>query len=391
MACDYCGLPVAGGRPAREGEPVYCCYGCRFAAQITRARGEQGHAAWMITRLGLSVFCTMGVMVFSLALYSRDVYSRGATDIHLGEAWVDLLRYVLLILATPVFLLLGLPILETAWAQVRRGTPALDALVVLGVAGAYASSYIATLRGEGDVYYETACMILVLITLGRSLEASAKIRAGQAVRELEALCPDEVEVRRDGRTLRVPARQVRRGDRMRVGPGRRIPADGRIIRGRSLVDERIVTGESLPVERNVGDVVHAGSLNVDGILTVEADAPGTHSLLFRLSDLLAEARRSRGRYERIADRAARLLTPVVIVLAGAGAVLGFLRGGGDEALMTALSVLLIACPCALGIATPLAVWIGLGTAARRGLLFRTAETMERLARVRVVALDKTGT
>jgi P-type Cu+ transporter len=390
--CDYCHLPVrVQGNVGGDG-PLYCCYGCRFAAQITQARGERGQATWMVTRLGGSIFLSMGVMVFSLAMYSQDVY-----DIDLSQEsafasqWIGLLRYASLVMATPVFLMLGLPILSNAFDQLARRQITTDALVIVGVGAAFLSSYISTLTDSGAVYYETACMILVLLTLGRYLEAIGRLRASEAVEKLHELVPDTVSVVRAGKSISVSAGDIRKDDVFEVAAGDRIAADGVIQHGRAHVDEMIVTGESVPVEKSPGDIVHAGGTNTDGLLTIRATTDGSDSALTRLLALLEEAKRSKGSYERLADRVAGVFVPVVIVLAGVAAFLGYGRGGTDEAIMTALAVLVISCPCALGIATPLAIWVGLGRGASRGVLFRNGETVEKLASVRAVAFDKTGT
>lgn len=398
IPCDYCGLPVPGSaaaqRRATEGisAALYCCYGCRFAAQVTLARGEEGHATWMLTRLGLAVFLSMGVMVFSMLGYGQDVYGGdSADDSSLAGALFSVMRYTSLILATPVFLLLGVPILAGAWEQLRARVVSTDALIMLGVIGALVYSYISTFADRGAVYYETACMILVLLTLGRYLEATGKLGASDAVRGLRELMPGEVALWRDGQMATVRAGEVRVGDVLLVRAGERCAADGVVEAGCAHVDEQMVTGESVPVEKSAGDSIHAGALATDGTLHVRASAVGADGTLARLIALLERARASKSPFERLADRLATLFVPMVVVLAVLGALLGFSRGGTGEAMMTFLAVLLIACPCALGIAAPLAVWVALGTAARRGILFRDGETLERLAQVRAAAFDKTGT
>jgi len=380
-------VDTAGGA-----EPQYCCYGCHLAAKITSARGDQGHATWLLTRLGVSTFLSMGVMVFSLALYSHNVY---------GEQWFEgsalsrdlygLMRYVLLLLATPVILLLGLPILSNAMHQLRSMRVATDALIVIGVAAAFGYSGVSTFRGSGPVYFETACMVLVLFTLGRYLEATGRLKATTAVSSLASLIPDDVAVWRNDREFMVPAEEVLVGDVLSIKAGDRVAADGRIESGSSHIDEQLLTGESAPVAKKVGDAVFAGTMNVDGMLRVRVEAIGGESAVGRLTELLEEARQSKGRYERMADRTVALFVPAVIAIAAVGALLGAAAGSAERMIMTPLSVLLIACPCALGIATPLAVWAGLGAAATRGVLFRNADALESLAGVRAVALDKTGT
>ncbi|MHC4065986.1 MAG: P-type ATPase, partial [Planctomycetota bacterium] len=307
--CDYCNLPVpgAGGGPqvAAPGGPIYCCYGCKLAAGVTRARGEEGQVNWLLTRLGVAVFLSMAVMVFSFFQYGREVYEADAAPASpLASSLAGLMRYISLVFATPVFVILGLPILSAAWTQFRNRIVSTDALVVIGVAAAFVYSYISTLTDRGATYYETACMILVLVTLGRWLEATGKLKASAAVQALEELIPAEVSVRRDGETMTLHSEQVRAGDLLLVAAGQRIAADGTIEQGQAQVDEQVVTGESAPVVKQVGDTVRAGTVDLDGGLAIRATAVGSDSTLGRLMRLLDQAKRCKGRYERLADRVA---------------------------------------------------------------------------------------
>ena len=394
VPCDYCHLPVrvrGTDDTARQTEPVYCCYGCSFAARITRQKGERGQATWMLTRLGLAGFLSMVVMIFSIFLYGREIYETEAGSAPMSTHVAQMLRYASLLVATPVLFLLGVPILRNAASQWRAGVVSTDALVVLGVTSAYVYSYIATIREFGATYFETACMILVLVTLGRWFEAVGRIHATERVRSLESLLPAELRVRRGGAVYTIPIDDVRTGDTLLVSAGDRISVDGRIAVGRAGIDEQIVTGESTPVVRQAGDVVRAGTMNLDGELEIVATAVGAETTLGRLKTLLEQARASKGRYERLADRVVVFFLPITLCLAGVAAYWGQLRGGADEAIMSALSVLLIACPCGLGIATPMAVWMSLSKAALAGAIFRSGEAIEKLARVRTFFFDKTGT
>jgi len=346
----------------------------------------------MVTRLGASVFLSMGVMVFSLAMYSLHVYHIDLSqESAFASRWIALLRYTSLLLATPVFLMLGVPILSNALDQIARRQMTTDVLVIVGVGAAFLSSYISTLTDRGAVYYETACMVLVLLTLGRYLEAIGRLRASEAVEKLHKLIPDRVMIMRAGKSVSVSPSEICKDDVFEATPGDRIAADGVIERGSAHVNEMIVTGESVAVEKSPGDSVVAGSVNTDGLLTIRATSGGSDSALARLLSLLEQAKRSKGSYERLADRVAGLFVPIVIGLSALAAVWGYHRGGGNEAIMTALAVLVVSCPCALGIATPLAIWVGLGRAAAGGVLFRNGQAVEKLARVRAIAFDKTGT
>lgn len=397
VRCDFCQLPVPGALghagALSPDQPVYCCYGCSFAAQVTRARGEGGQATWLLTRLGVAVFLSMAVMMFSMYLYRQEmpVDATAAAGSPLAYRLASVMRYLSLLFATPVFVMLGLPILTTAVEQFRRRVVSTDALVVLGVLAAFVYSYVSTLRDHGATYYETGCGILVFMTLGRWFEANSKLKASAAIQSLHALLPSNINVTRAGQMLAVAPADVLPDDLVHVAAGERIPVDGQIESGAAHVDEQIVSGESVPIERRPGDAVRAGTLSVDGALVVRTTTAGAESTLGRLIRLLEDARQSKSRYERLADRIASAFIPITVIVAAVAAVLGARRGGADDAILAALAVLLIACPCALGIATPMAVWVALGHAARRHVLFRNAEAVEILADVRAVCFDKTGT
>lgn len=388
--CDFCHLPVRAAREPGDNEPLYCCYGCLLAARITRARGEAGQINWLLTRLGVSVFLSMTVMMFSMYLYRQHyVGAAEATEVSLRLGGV--MRYLSLLFAAPVFVMLAPPIFENAVRGLRRGLMGTDALVILGVAAAFVYSYVSTVGEGGATYYETGCVVLVFMTLGRWLEAQGKWRASEAILSLQSLFPDLVRVRRGAREQDARPSEIVAGDVMLIPAGQRIAADGVIESGRAMIDEQLLTGESLPVSREPGDRLCAGTLNVDGQLAVRATVVGTDSTLGRLIRLLEDARLRRSRVEQLADRVAGAFVPITIGLAVVAGYWGYLRGGWAEAILSPLAVLLIACPCALGIATPTAVWMALGAAARRSILFRGGDELESLARVRAVAFDKTGT
>lgn len=391
MNCDFCHLPVSGrAGSTTAGEPVYCCYGCRLAADITRSRGEPGRVNWMLARLGLSIFLTMSVMMFSMYLYRQGNLAASPNSLDVQTALGQMMRYLCLIFATPVFVLLAPSIFANAVEQARVRVLSTDALVVLGVGASFVYSYFGTLSGNGQTYYETGCAILVFMTLGRWLEASGKLRATDAVRSLESLFPETVEIERAGTRLEVKPDEVQTNDRLFVPAGQRVAADGFIEKGRAGIDEQIITGESTPVSRTSGDFVRAGSLNLDGSLLIRATATGVGSTLGQMIELLETAMKSRTHIQRISDRFATIFVPIVAVLA-AVALLRAWNLGIDVAVMNALAVLLIACPCALGIATPMALWVALGAAAKRHILIRDGRAMEDLSRVRAVCFDKTGT
>ena len=400
--CDYCGLPVTGGwlfarkRPIAvvptAPEPLYCCLGCRLAADITRSRGEEGAANWTLVRLGLALFFTLNVMVFTMALWSQDVYGVGPDGVvPLADALAELFRWLCLIFAIPVLLLLGVPMAGSAWSALRGGTPTADLLIVVGVAASYAFSAVSVIRESGHVYFEVGCMVLILVTLGRWIEATGRWRAGVALAALDSLLPERVRLVADGIERSVSSRSVRAGDCVRVLPGERFAADGEIIRGRASIDEHVFTGESQPVVKQSGDAVTGGTTNIDGDVLVKLSTATGEGGLRRLVDLVREARNSKGRYQRLADRAAVWFLPAVIAVAAATLVYHTASVGIERGMLAALAVLLVACPCALGLATPMAVWSALGTASEAQVLFKNAESLERLATIRAVRFDKTGT
>ncbi len=391
-ACAFCHLPL-GGRAVEDDGPAFCCFGCRLAAQIAGTGEASGEARRLLARLGIATFFTMNVMVFSLVLWSQEIDAVSPENAGpMADALRDLFRAVSLLLSVPVFWLLGIPLMINAWAQVRRGIVATDGLIALGVAAALAYSAASVFGDRDRTYFEVVCMVLVLVTLGRWMEALGKQRTTEAVESLDRLLPETVRVRRGEHPESVlPLAELRVGDSVRVLPGERIPCDGRIRRGRAAIDEGLLTGESVPTTRGPGDVVAAGTWNVDGALVLEAAAEADRGTVARLTELVRAALGAQGRFERLADRVARFFVPLVLAVAGATAIVHGRTGGFEEGLLAGLAVLLIACPCALGLATPMAVWTAVGTAARHQVLFRSGTALERLARVDSIFFDKTGT
>lgn len=394
-ACDYCGLPLPqplwgdGHRDSSDERPAYCCFGCRFAASVTGERGDEGAARWTLTRLGLAIFLTMNVMVFTLVLWSYDAYGID-TDQNLPASLAELLRSACLLLSLPVLLLLGKPLLESAWATTRQGVLSTDLLVLCGVAAAYVYSIVSVVRGAGATYFEVGCMVLVMITLGRWLEATGKLRASHALDDLQQLLPETVQVKRGG-WRSIPLSEVAVGEVLMVRPGERIPADGVLIDGTTTVDEQFLTGESWPVTKSPGESLAGGSLNLDAPAQVRVSLKPGEGTLDRLIAAVQQAREAKGRYQRTADRVVAWFIPAVAVIALLTLGTHGLTAGWGQGLMAALAVVLVACPCALGLATPLAVWCAMGVAARNRAIFRSGEALERLAEVRALRIDKTGT
>ncbi|HVX62199.1 MAG TPA: cation-translocating P-type ATPase [Pirellulales bacterium] len=394
--CSYCGLPLVGfwRRRAEAGadEPRFCCYGCRFASEVAGQAGAHGEANWMLARLGLAIFLTLNVLMFTMALWTQDVYQESPDAASALTLSLDgLFRYLALVLSLPVLWLLGGALAAGAWRDLRSGQPSTDLLLVLGVAASYAYSAVSVVRGAGAVYFEVGCVVLVMVTLGRWLEATGKLRTTEALDSLEKLLPAEVSVICDSQEKVVSLSEVRCGDRLRVRAGERFAVDGRILRGRAAVDEQVFTGESQPAVKEPGDAVLSGTLNLDGDLLVEVTAAAEQGSLRRLIAAVHEARLAKGAYQRLADRAAQLFLPAVAAIALVSAGWHAAEHGPEAGVMTGMAVLLIACPCALGLATPLAVWAALGRAAQCQVVYRNGEALERLAQVRGVVFDKTGT
>ncbi|HEY6110188.1 MAG TPA: heavy metal translocating P-type ATPase, partial [Gemmatimonadales bacterium] len=313
-----------------------------------------------------------------------------------------LLRLLLLGLTLPVLLWSGRRFYKGAWSGFRHRTADMNTLIAVGTGAAFLYSVIATLVPgvftraglPADVYYESVCAIIALILLGRLLEARAKGRTSAAIRRLAALAPALAHVEREGGVQDIPVAAVAVGDRMVVKPGERIPADGAIIEGASALDESMLTGEPMPVSKHPGDEVIGGTLNTTGSFTFTATRVGKDTALGQIVRLVEEAQASKAPIQTLADRVAGVFVPVVIAIALTAFVLWFDLGPRPAFLFSTIAlvtVLIIACPCALGLATPTAILVGTGRAAEQGVLIRGGEALERLAKVRTVLLDKTGT
>jgi len=309
-----------------------------------------------------------------------------------GQHWM-LPGWLQLALATPVQFWLGARFYRAGWHALRAGSGNMDLLVALGTSAGYGLSLYHLWRGDSQaLYFETSAVIVTLILLGKWLEARAKRQTTAAIRALQALRPARARVLRDGVERELPIAQLRVGDRVVILPGERIAADGRIREGRSHVDESLITGESLPVPRQEGDRVTGGAINGEGRLVVETLAVGAETALARIIRLVEDAQAKKAPIQRLVDRVSAVFVPVVIALALI-TLLAWGLGTGDwnQAILNAVAVLVIACPCALGLATPTAIMAGTGAAARAGLLIKDAEALELAHRIDTVAFDKTGT
>ena len=298
------------------------------------------------------------------------------------------------LLATPVQFWLGARFYRAGWVALRHGSANMDVLVALGTSAAYGLSVVQMLRGGPmpHLYFESSAVVITLVLLGKWLEARAKRQTTDAIRALQALRPPTARVRRDGVEHDVDSATLLEGDLLVVRPGERVAADGIVMEGRSHLDESLLTGESLPVARQPGDPVTGGAVNGEGLLLVRATAVGAESTLARIVRRVESAQGGKAPIQRLVDRVSAVFVPVVLVLALL-TWLGWGLGTGQwsDGLVAAVSVLVIACPCALGLATPAAIMVGTGAAARLGILIKDAEALELTHGVRTVAFDKTGT
>jgi Cu+-exporting ATPase len=311
-------------------------------------------------------------------------------------------RWLQLVLTTPVVLYCGAPFYRGAWAALRHRAADMNTLVALGTGSAYVYSVVALLTNMHDrmgmpapVYFEAAAVIIALILLGRMLEARAKGRTSEAIKRLIGLQARVASVVRDGREIEIPIEAVVPDDIIIVRPGERIPVDGVVTDGVSTVDESMLTGESLPVDKTVGDVVFGGTINSTGSLKFKATKVGRETMLARIVDMVEKAQGSKAPIARLADVISGVFTPIVLCIAIATFAAWFVLAPTETrftlALVNFVSVLIIACPCALGLATPTAIMVGTGLGAEHGILVRSGESLETAHRISTVVLDKTGT
>ncbi|MBJ6726088.1 heavy metal translocating P-type ATPase [Geomesophilobacter sediminis] len=374
--CSHCGLPIRGGAGAA---PLFCCHACRLAAAIV-GKSRDGVRNWALLRLGVGTLLAMNVMMISLLLYADSV----------NQPTIPLFRKVLFGLSAPALAILLPPFF--ALPSRRSGASLrMEALVAAGSLSAFAVSAVHTWGGSGPVYYDTATMLPVLVTLGRLLEGAAKSGAAELLRSLEALLPETALRVDDGQCREVPVAELRPGDLIRLRPGERIAADGIIVEGTTTVEEGGFTGEPLPRLCRRGDPVTAGTVNGNGSVVIRAERTGPELLLHRIINLVQKAWRSPSEAERLAARAAALFIPAVLVVAVAALCFWFWQGDPGRGWLAALSVAVVACPCTMGIATPLATSLAIARAAKEGVIVRGGAVMEGIARTDLLYVDKTGT
>lgn len=348
------------------------------------ARGEE---ASLTRRLRVAAVFTLPLLVLAMAHGLADF--RGSRQLQLA-------------LTLPVVLYAGGPFYRAAWRSARRRRADMNTLVALGAGAAFAYSLAATFRPEwvgaqapAPVYYETAAAIVTLILLGRVLEARARRRTSSAVRKLLALQAPAARVMRGAAAVETPVAEVVAGDTLLVRPGESLPVDGTVLEGRSAVDEAALTGESMPADKQPGDRVFAGTLNGAGSLTFRAESVGRETVLAKIIAFVERAQGTKAPVARLADRIAAYFVPAVLAAAAATFAVWYAVGGGGDplraALVNAVAVLIVACPCAMGLATPTALMVGIGRGAEQGILIRSGAAVETAHGVRAVVFDKTGT
>jgi Cu2+-exporting ATPase/Cu+-exporting ATPase len=360
-----------------------------------------------LAEMRVKVISSVPLAVFSLFVMGWDTLARFGSLPAMSGIWTDLVHHLFPVMATYMLLVVGKPYWKGVWFFVRHGEASMDTLIGIGTGAAFIYSFILSafekpLTGFLDVhqtYYDATIVVIAFITLGKYLEAKARLKTGDAIAKLLNLQAKTALVLRDGREVETPLEQIAVGDWIIVKPGAKIPVDGAVVGGASFVDESMLTGEPVPVEKKNGDLVAAGTVNTTGAFTFKATRVGAETLLAHIIRQVQEAQGSKAPVQALADKIAAVFVPVVLGLAVMALVLWIGVGSSHLGFAHALSlglaafvgILVIACPCALGLATPTAIIVGVGKGAREGILVRDAETLERLHQVDTVVVDKTGT
>jgi Cu+-exporting ATPase len=410
----YLAPAVAAPAPARTGTIYTCpmhpevrqagpghCPICGMALEPVEPAADADDSALRAVR---RKFWIAAVLAVPLVVVSMGPHFAGA---HVGEGAARALRWAEFALSVPLVAWLGLDYYRRGWRGVRSRSPNMYTLIGLGVLVAFAYSLVAMFapavfppgmrdaHGMVGVYFEPAGVIVALVLLGEWLEVGARGKTSAAIRRLLDLAPREARrIDADGGERDVPVEQVKRGDILRIRPGEKVPVDGAVIAGESHVDESMLTGESMPVAKRAGDRLTAGTVNANGALTLRAEQVGSGTVLAQIIALVAQAQRSRAPLQRLADRVSAWFVPAVIGIAIVTGIVWLAAGPEPRityAVVNAVAVLIIACPCALGLATPISVMVASGRGAENGVLFRNAEAIESLAAIDTLVLDKTGT
>lgn len=327
-------------------------------------------------------------MIVGAGIYAREIFNWATPE---SQPLVDFFQVMMMVTSIPVLILLGLPILRAGFASLLRGQPNIHTLIMIGTFSAFGLSVRNLIVGHGGLYFDTATMLIFLISVGRWLEMQAHKSSNSAVMKLLEQIPETAVVVTSDAEKEISVADLKPGMRIRVRPGERFPADGLIATGEGDVDESLLTGEPKPVTQREGNAVKAGTINLDGSFEVIATAVGDSTTAGQIGRLLHEALWARSPLERTVDKLSAWMTPAALTLAAIAFLVWSHVGGAERGLIVALSVLLIACPCALGLATPLTLWLSLERAAESGVILRSTAALERLAKVERVFFDKTGT
>jgi Cu+-exporting ATPase len=417
-ACPSCGMALEPDVPQASTPTEYTCpmhpeivragpgacpiCGMALEPRTVAAREENPELRDMTRRFWVGVVLTVPLFAIAMAsMFWPHAFTRALNGLPLSLPWLEFG------LSTPVVLWCGVSFFERFWMSLINRSPNMFTLIGLGTGVAYIFSVVATvaprifpesLRGMGgypDVYFEAAAAIITLVLLGQVMELRARSRTSAAIRALLDLSPRTARlIAADGTENDIPLDQVKPGDRLRVRPGEKVPVDGVLIEGRSAIDESMITGESIPVEKSDNSLVIGATLNTTGSFVMEAERVGSETLLAQIVQLVGKAQRSRAPIQRLADRVAAWFVPTVVAVAVITFLAWFLFGPQPRlahALVNAVAVLIIACPCALGLATPMAIMVGTGRGAHAGVLLKNAEALETLEKVDTLVVDKTGT
>jgi P-type Cu+ transporter len=428
-ACPSCGMALEADVPIAATRTEYTCPMhpeivrpapgscpiCGMALEprtVTAAAEDNPELRDMTRRFWVGLALTTPLMAIAMASMLWPNFFMGGIDIVRGDRiavtrWSSILPWFEFALATPVVLWAGWPFFQRFWTSILNRSPNMFTLIGMGTGVAYIYSVVATvapgifpesLRGmEGypDVYFEAAAAITTLVLLGQVMELRARSRTGAALRALLDLSPKTAHfINADGSEKDIPLDLVKIGDRLRVRPGEKIPVDGVILEGHSAIDESMITGESIPVEKIPESKVIGATINGTGSFLMRAERVGSQTLLAQIVQMVGQAQRSRAPIQRLADRAAKWFVPIVVAIAVITFIAWFALGPQPRfahALVNTVAVLIIACPCALGLATPMAIMVGVGRGARAGVLIKNAEALEILEKVDTLVLDKTGT
>ena len=390
IRCFQCGVPLVHRGITYEVEgrkEVFCCTGCYVVLRITGSKGEEGLAQALLGRLGLGLLLSMNVLLLS-AIFYGSIYA----SIKVPEGLATPVKFLILTFSTPVMILLGYPILKASINSLRQGRITIELLIIFGAFSAFAMSVYSTFTGKEHIYYETATMVLTLFTMGRYIEARSRVKTYESLRNFFTSMPDRANILfEDGRIEAIPLDKIGPGDIVIVREGERIPVDGIIVEGSGEIDESLIKGESIPATCRKGDRVFAGSVNLTGNVVIRTTEKREDFLVAKIERLIDELKDNPSPTKRIADKIATLFVPVVVSLSLGILIYWTLMGDISTGIFRMLTVALISCPCAFGLAAPLAVWKGLQQGLKKGIVIKGGDTLEFLSKIRTIFFDKTGT